>query len=147
MATQLARAMVTEWGMSDKLGRVRYNGNEQEVFLGHSVTQTKNLSDQTAKAHLMKPCVISIQVGEATAKKILTKRRADLHAVAKALLELETLSGEEVKKILAGGTINRDDDEAKKKASRKPSSSVPRAGVPSVAAAVREIWNRSLSLK
>ena len=49
MATQLARAMVTEWGMSDKLGRVRYNGNEQEVFLGHSVTQTKNLSDETAK--------------------------------------------------------------------------------------------------
>ena len=69
-----------------------------------------------------------IQTGEATAKKILTKRRADLHAVAKALLELETLSGEEVKKILAGGTINRDDDEAKKKAARKPSSSVPRAG-------------------
>ena len=49
MATQLARAMVTEWGMSETLGRVRYNGNEQEVFLGHSVTQTKNLSDQTAK--------------------------------------------------------------------------------------------------
>ena len=41
MATQLARAMVMEWGMSDKLGRVRYNGNEQEVFLGHSVTQTQ----------------------------------------------------------------------------------------------------------
>ena len=40
MATQLARSMVMEWGMSDKLGRVRYNGNEQEVFLGHSVTQT-----------------------------------------------------------------------------------------------------------
>ena len=41
--------MVMEWGMSDKLGRVRYNGNEQEVFLGHSVTQTKNISDETAK--------------------------------------------------------------------------------------------------
>jgi cell division protease FtsH len=127
MATQLARAMVTEWGMSDKLGRVRYNGNEQEVFLGHSVTQTKNLSDQTAK--LIDEAVRDlIQAGEATARRILTKRRADLHAVAKALLELETLSGEEVKKILAGGTIDRDDDEAKKKASRKPSSSVPRAG-------------------
>ena len=127
MATQLARAMVTEWGMSDKLGRVRYNGNEQEIFLGHSVTQTKNLSDQTAK--LIDEAIRDlIQTGEAAAKKILTKRRADLHAVAKALLELETLSGDEVKKILAGGTINRDDDEAKKKANRKPSSSVPRAG-------------------
>ncbi|MGB9143306.1 MAG: cell division protein FtsH, partial [Aestuariivirga sp.] len=98
-----------------------------EVFLGHSVTQTKNLSDQTAK--LIDEAIRDlIQMGEAAAKKILAKRRADLHAVAKALLELETLSGDEVKKILAGGTINRDDDEAKKKASRKPSSSVPRAG-------------------
>ena len=70
MATQLARAMVTEWGMSDKLGRVRYNGNEQEVFLGHSVTQTKNLSDQTAK--LIDEAVRDlIQAGEATAKRIL----------------------------------------------------------------------------
>ena len=49
MATQLARSMIMEWGMSDRLGRVRYNGNEQEVFLGHSVTQTKNISDETAK--------------------------------------------------------------------------------------------------
>ena len=49
MATALARSMVMEWGMSDRLGRVRYNGNEQEVFLGHSVTQTKNISDDTAK--------------------------------------------------------------------------------------------------
>ncbi len=127
MATQLARAMVTEWGMSETLGRVRYNGNEQEVFLGHSVTQSKNLSDQTAK--LIDEAVRDlIHAGEAAAKKILGKHRADLHAVAKALLEHETLSGEDVKKIMAGGTINRDDDEAKKKAGRKPSSSVPRAG-------------------
>jgi cell division protease FtsH len=119
--------MVTEWGMSDKLGRVRYNGNEQEVFLGHSVTQTKNLSDQTAK--LIDEAVRDlIQTGEATAKKILLKHRAELHAVSKALLEFETLSGEEVKKIMAGGTIDRDDDLAKKKAASKPSSTVPRAG-------------------
>ena len=127
MATQLARAMVTEWGMSDKLGRVRYNGNEQEVFLGHSVTQTKNLSDQTAK--LIDEAIRElIQTGEATAKKILLKHRAELHAVAKALLEFETISGAEVKKIMAGGTIDRDDDMAKKKAASKPASTVPRAG-------------------
>jgi flagellar basal body-associated protein FliL len=47
-ATSMARRMVTEFGMSDKLGRVRYNANEQEVFLGHSVTQTQNVSEITA---------------------------------------------------------------------------------------------------
>jgi cell division protease FtsH len=113
--------------MSETLGRVRYNGNEQEVFLGHSVTQTKNLSDQTAK--LIDEAIRDlIHTGEAAAKKILAKHRAELHAVAKALLEHETLSGEEVKKIMSGGTINREDDEAKKKAGRKPTTSVPRAG-------------------
>src|SRR3990167_10703521 len=48
-ATELARRMVTEWGMSEKLGPLRYNENEEEVFLGHSVTQRKNISDATAK--------------------------------------------------------------------------------------------------
>src|SRR5262249_47105891 len=47
-ATNLARRMVTEWGMSEKLGRLRYSENEEEVFLGHSVTQRKNISDATA---------------------------------------------------------------------------------------------------
>src|SRR3990170_6021693 len=48
-ATNLARRMVTEWGMSDKLGPLRYSENEEEVFLGHSVTQRKNVSDTTAR--------------------------------------------------------------------------------------------------
>jgi cell division protease FtsH len=126
MATQLARAMVTEWGMSDKLGRVRYNGNEQEVFLGHSVTQSKNLSDQTAKL-IDEEVRQIIQNGEATAKKILTRKRSDLHTVAKALLEFETLSGDDVKKLLAGGTINRDDGPTPGKTRAKSAPSVPRA--------------------
>ena len=76
MATQLARAMVTEWGMSETLGRVRYNGNEQEVFLGHSVTQTKNLSDQTAK--LIDEAIRDlIHTGEASAKKIAGDAQVD----------------------------------------------------------------------
>ena len=49
MATNLARSMVMEWGMSEKLGRVRYKSNDQEVFLGHSVTQSQHMSDETAK--------------------------------------------------------------------------------------------------
>jgi cell division protease FtsH len=108
MATVLARSMVTEWGMSEKLGRVRYNGNEQEVFLGHSVTQSKNLSDETAK--LIDDEVRSlVQAGEATARKILAEKVDSLHAIAKALLDYETLSGDEVKKVIEGVPLMRDD--------------------------------------
>ena len=121
MATVLARSMVTEWGMSEKLGRVRYNGNEQEVFLGHSVTQTKNLSDETAS--LIDAEIRSlIQAGEATARKILSDNPAQLHAVAKALLEFETLSGEEVKRVLAGLPIIRDEGDGPKTGTAVPAT-------------------------
>ncbi len=124
MATQLARQMVTEWGMSEKLGRVRYSANEQEVFLGHSVTQTKNVSETTADLIDLEVRRL-IQEGESSAKKILVKRRNDLHAIAKALLEHETLSGDDVALILKGKPLNRDDEKPK---SGKASSNVPRSG-------------------
>ncbi|MFO0994259.1 MAG: ATP-dependent zinc metalloprotease FtsH [Hyphomicrobiales bacterium] len=126
MATQLARAMIMEWGMSDKLGRVRYNGNEQEVFLGHSVTQTKNISDETAKL-IDQEIRDLIANGEATAKRVLSDKPEQLHRLAATLLELETLSGDEVKRVLAGETITRDDSTRTSKPD-KPSSSVPSAG-------------------
>jgi cell division protease FtsH len=113
MATQLARAMVMEWGMSDKLGRVRYNGNEQEVFLGHSVTQTKHISDETAKL-IDEEIRNLIHAGEEKAKRILTDNIDKLHAVAKALLDFETISGEEVSAIMRGETIVRRDDDSSK---------------------------------
>jgi cell division protease FtsH len=125
MATQLGRAMVTEWGMSDKLGRVRYSGNEQEVFLGHSVTQSKNVSEGTAQI-IDEEVRRLVSDGEAQAKLILKKKREDLHTLAKALLEYETLSGEEVEKLLKGEGIDRDDKPSKP--TDKVSSSVPRAG-------------------
>jgi cell division protease FtsH len=125
MATQLARAMITEWGMSDKLGRVRYSGNEQEVFLGHSVTQSKNVSEGTAQV-IDEEVRRLIQEGEASARLILKKKRDELHMLAKALLEHETLSGEEVALVLKGKKINRDDDTARPTGHGAPS--VPRAG-------------------
>ena len=125
MATQLARAMITEWGMSDKLGRVRYSGNEQEVFLGHSVTQSKNVSEGTAQV-IDEEVRRLIQEGEANAKLILKKKRDELHILAKALLEHETLSGEEVALVLKGKKISRDDDTARPTDHGAPS--VPRAG-------------------
>ena len=128
MATVLARSMIMEWGMSDKLGRVRYNGNEQEVFLGHSVTQTKNISDETAKL-IDEEIRKLIEDAERKARDILKKNREKLHTLAKALLEFETLSGEEVKLVLKGDKIQRDDQGGSKK-SDKASSSVPVTGRP-----------------
>ncbi|MCS5605996.1 MAG: ATP-dependent zinc metalloprotease FtsH, partial [Alphaproteobacteria bacterium] len=90
-ATNYARRMVTEWGMSKKLGPLAYSGNEQEVFLGHSVTQTKNLSDATAKI-IDEEIRRFAEEAEALATKVLTENVDALHAVATALLEYETLT-------------------------------------------------------
>jgi cell division protease FtsH len=127
MATQLARSMVMQWGMSDKLGRVRYQGNEQEVFLGHSVTQTVNLSEQTAE--LIDSEIRSlIEEGERTARRILTERHDDFETLAQALLEFETLSGEEVRDLLAGRRPRRDAiiDTAPSRGSAVPPAGKPR---------------------
>ncbi len=124
MATQLARTMVTEWGMSDKLGRVRYNANAQEVFLGHSVTQQTNMSDETAKL-IDEEVRGLIEDGEATAKRILNEKRADLEALAQGLLEYETLSGDEIKDLLQGKPPKRENGDD---SSGTVSSAVPSAG-------------------
>ncbi len=125
MATQLARAMIMEWGMSDKLGRVRYNGNEQEVFLGHSVTQTKNLSDDTAKL-IDQEIRGLITAGEQKAREILHGNIEALHRVAKGLLEYETLSGDEVQALVRGESVVRRDDNDGSKGTA--ASAVPTAG-------------------
>jgi cell division protease FtsH len=108
-ATALARRMVMEFGMSDKLGRVRYNANEQEIFLGHSVAQQQNVSEATSQI-IDTEVRRLIEEGETKARDILTKHIGDLHIIAKALLEYETLSGEEVKALLRGEPIVRTED-------------------------------------
>ena len=121
-ATGLARNMVTRWGFSDELGTVAYGDNQEEVFLGHSVARTQNVSPET----MMK---IDAEVrrlvkgGEDEARRILTERLDDLHAVAKALLEFETLSGEEINGVIKGVKPNRDDAETKRPTG--PAASVP----------------------
>jgi cell division protease FtsH len=125
-ATGLARRMVTEWGMSDKLGRLRYSANEEEVFLGHSVTQRQNMSDQTAQL-IDSEVRRLIEEAETAARKILTERRDDLETLAKALLEYESLSGEEVQALLRGEDIYRPSpDDTTSGGGRK--SSVPTSG-------------------
>ena len=106
-ATALARAMVTQWGMSEKLGRVRYSPNSQEVFLGHSVAQSQNMSEETANL-IDGEIRRLIEVGELTARSILAEFAHELHALAAALLEHETLSGEDIKDLLSGKPIVRD---------------------------------------
>jgi cell division protease FtsH len=125
MATRLARSMIMEWGMSDKLGRVRYQGNEQEVFLGHSVTQTVNMSEETAR-HIDAEIRKLIEDGEKSAREILSKNLDKLHAMAKALLEYETLTGEEVGRILKGEDFHREDPGAKRP--ERAAASVPVTG-------------------
>ncbi|MCB1558408.1 MAG: ATP-dependent zinc metalloprotease FtsH [Alphaproteobacteria bacterium] len=121
MATDIARRMVTEWGMSDKLGPLRYAGDQEEVFLGHSVSQTKNMSDETA--HTVDSEIRRIvEEAYARATEILNDKMDDLHTLAKALLEYELLSGDEIKALLRGEPILRDKDDD------EPSS--PRASVP-----------------
>jgi cell division protease FtsH len=125
MATAIARSMVMEYGMSEALGRVRYRSNEQEVFLGHSVTQTQNISAATAKI-IDEEVRRLIEEGEKRAREVLTSHIDDLHKLSKALLEYETLSGDEVKALLAGQPIRRDDDTPPP----KPAAPSKRASVP-----------------
>jgi cell division protease FtsH len=100
-ATKLARLMVTRWGLSDELGTVAYGENQEEVFLGYSVARQQNISEETSRkidAEIRR----LVEGGYAEADRILTAKRADLEVLAKGLLEYETLSGDEIKDLLAG---------------------------------------------
>jgi cell division protease FtsH len=126
MATKMAKAMVTRWGMSDKLGPLAYSENEEEVFLGHSVARHQNMSEDTQRMIDAEVRRI-VDEGYDTAKKILTDDIDELHIIAKGLLEYETLSGDEIKDLLKGVPPVRDMDDNVKPDSG-PISSVPKTG-------------------
>ena len=118
-ATGLARDMVTKWGMSDKVGPVEYAQPEGESFLGYSSSQPVRMSNRMAE--LIDDEIKSIvQGGLDRAKQLLTEHIDQLHLLAGALLEYETLSGDEILKLVADGSISRDDG--------PKSPSVPGAG-------------------
>ncbi|MEE8333767.1 MAG: cell division protein FtsH, partial [Alphaproteobacteria bacterium] len=125
-ATRMARLMVTQYGFSDKLGPLQYEGNEEEVFLGHSVTQRKNISEATAKI-IDEEIRDLIDTANNTAREILQTCRADLDAIANALLEYETLSGDEVRGLLRGEPIVRPDAD-EPPPDQKGRGSVPTSG-------------------
>jgi len=121
-ATKLARAMVTKWGFSDKLGAVEYGENQEEVFLGHSVARNQNVSEATAKI-IDEEVKRLVKAGEEEARRILTGRIEELHILAKALLEYETLNPEEIINVLKGVAPVREDPEVKRPVG--PSVAVP----------------------
>ena len=123
-ATKLARAMITQWGYSKELGMVAYGDNQEEVFLGHSVARTQNVSEETARK-IDSEIKRLVDDGYKTARTILTKKKKDLEALAQGLLEYETLSGDEITDLLKGKPPSRDDDEDNAKPKAKPGSSVP----------------------
>jgi cell division protease FtsH len=108
-ATDMARAMVMEYGMSPKLGWLRYRDNQEEVFLGHSVARSQNVSAETARL-IDEEVRRFVEEGEARARQVLTDNIDELHSLAAALLEYETLSGDEARRAIKGESIGRDSD-------------------------------------
>ncbi|MCG8370817.1 MAG: ATP-dependent metalloprotease, partial [Proteobacteria bacterium] len=100
-ATEIARNMVTKWGLSERLGPLTYSEDDGEVFLGRSVTQHKQVSDDTA--HAIDEEVRRIIDGNyARARKILDERVDTLHAMAKALMKYETIDRHQIQDIMEG---------------------------------------------
>ena len=127
MATKIARAMVTQYGLSDKLGPIAYAEDEGEVFLGQSIARSKTISTDTAKL-IEDEIKRFVTEGHDLARKVLTDRRDSWEKLAQALLEFETLTGDEINKLLNGETIVREDPLDPK--DHTPPSSVPSSGAP-----------------
>ncbi|MFN3687455.1 ATP-dependent zinc metalloprotease FtsH [Salinarimonas sp.] len=125
-ATRLAKMMVTRWGFSDELGTVSYGDNQDEVFVGMQMGRQQHVSEATAQK-IDSEVRRFVEQGLQDARRILTENRDELEALAKGLLEYETLSGEEIKGLLAGQPPVRDVPEP---ASPVRGITVPAAGKP-----------------
>jgi len=120
-ATELARNMVTKWGLSDKLGPLTYSEDEQEVFLGHSVTQHKNVSDETS--HLIDKEIRNfIDRNYERAKSLLEENMEKLHTMAQALIKYETIDADQITDIMEG-RVPRPPKQWSDDASQPPSGS------------------------
>jgi len=120
-ATGLARDMVTRWGMSDILGPLQYAEADEEVFLGYSVNRSRQMSNETAVL-IDQEIKRIVESGYERAKQLLTEHIDELHMLAGALLEYETLSGDEIKKLLAGDGVDRGDE------AKRPPVNIGRGG-------------------
>jgi len=128
MATKMARNMVTRYGMSKELGPLAYGENEEEVFLGRSVTRQQNMSEETAKkvdAEVKK----IVETGYDRAKKVLTEKIEDLHKLAKALLIYETLTGDEIRDLMLKNIQPKKLNESEEGKDNKESSALDSLGL------------------
>ena len=100
-ATELARNMVTKWGLSDRLGPLTYSEDDGEIFLGRSVTRHKQVSDVTAHA-IDEEIRTLIDSCYDEAKRILEENEAKLHVMSEALMKYETIDESQISDIMAG---------------------------------------------
>ena len=128
-ATKLARAMVTQWGMSDAIGPLELEEKQGETFLGYSQTQRHNMSNETALL-IDNEIKRLVEDGLKRANVVIKEHLDQLHAIAGALLEYETITGEEIKRIVAGDDIGRPDDSAKAAPVVKAGTSIPKTRRP-----------------
>ena len=128
-ATKLARAMVMRWGMSDELGPLEYEEQQGETFLGYSQSQRHNMSNETA---LLIDSEIKrlVENGLTRAREVISTHTEQLHKIAGALLEFETLTGDEIKRLAAGEDIGRDDDAPRVAALPSAGNSIPKTRRP-----------------
>jgi cell division protease FtsH len=128
MATKMARNMVTRYGMSKELGPLAYGENEEEVFLGRSVTRQQNMSEETSKKVDSEVKKI-VEAGYDRAKKVLTEKIDDLHKIAKALLVYETLTGDEIRNLMLKNIQPKKLSEVKDDKDSKESSALDSLGL------------------
>ncbi|MBN44651.1 MAG: cell division protein FtsH [Rhodobiaceae bacterium] len=126
-ATDLARAMVMQYGMSEKLGFLSYGDNEEEVFLGRSVARTQSMSEETQKQVDSEVKVI-VDMSYKNAEKIIKDKRKDLDIIARGLLDYETLTGDEIINLLKGIDPTRENPSDDDEGSKTLSGSVPKTG-------------------
>lgn len=123
-ATRLARAMVTRWGMSEAVGPLEYADSE-ENYLGYGMSRPAHMSNETAlliDAEIKK----LVEGGLSKAKQVLSEHIDQLHALAQALLEYETLTGDEIKRLIAGDEIGREDPGSKAPPLSAGGTSIPK---------------------
>jgi len=126
-ATRLARDMVTQWGMSDEMGPLQYEEPQGETFLGYSQSQRVHMSNETAQkidAEIRK----IVDTGHNRAKQLLSDHLDQLHLLANALLEYETLSGDEIKTLLEKGELVREGETIRPALAPVTGTSIPKAG-------------------
>ncbi|WP_404335729.1 ATP-dependent zinc metalloprotease FtsH [Sphingomonas sp. MMS12-HWE2-04] len=127
-ATKLARSMVTKWGLSDAVGPLDFS-DTQDSFTGYSMQQSKPMSDETARL-IDSEVKRFVEQGLARARQLLTDHVDQLHTIALALLEFETLTGEEIKRLIAGDDIGRQDPGTSAKPAVAAGTSIPKIRKP-----------------